>query len=457
MSSSCLKSLGAGLAVALIAGQAQAQPDPMDAQIKSLQRQIAALEKQVNALKHRPVPVKAEKPSNAPVLTMPGNRPTFCTADGANCIGITGRLHFDVGGYSYQPNTALTVPQAMRNGVNARRARIGLLGTFANYWDFGLVLDGGGSQDGTATLNNAFIGYKGIKGMVIEGGYMDVPYTLDEATSSNNITFMERATPQVLATDIAAGDNRAAFGVRAFDKRWWAGAYLTGPTTGYDHTTRVPVGTTARVAFLPIDSDAATLLIGGDLLYLWDTGGLPNTNQLRLRDRPEVRIDPTRIIDTGVLNGVDNARVLSAELGGRFGDLYFQGEYFHYHINRTGFSDLNFTGGYAQASYVLTGEKRRYSTSSGAFGGINPKNPFQPGGGWGAWEVAARYSYVDLNNDLVFGGTQRNLTFGLNWYVNSNMRFMLNWIHGEVERRNLAGADLGAKYNAVAMRAQVAF
>jgi phosphate-selective porin OprO/OprP len=436
----------------------QAQAQATEAQINSLQRQISALEKQVKTLKQQPVPVKAQKAAApVPFLKMPGNRPTFCTADESTCIAVTGRLHLDVGGYSYNPNTAATAPQDLRNGVNARRARIGLLGTFARNWDFGVVIDGGGSQDGTATLNNAYVAYKGIKGLVIEGGYMDVPYTLDEATSSNNITFMERATPQVLAADIGAGDNRAAFGARAFDKWWWAGAYLTGPTTGYDHSTRVPYGMTARAVAVPFNNSNGALLIGGDFLYQFDTGGAPNVNQLRLRDRPEIRIDPTRILDTGAINDVDHARVLSAELAASFGAFYVQGEYFDYNIGRRALADLHFNGGYVQASYVLTGESRKYSTSSGSFGGIKPNNPFTPGGGWGAWEIAARYSTVNLNDANVFGGKQSNLTVGLNWYVNENMRFMLNWVNGRVEKRNVAGADTGAKYNAIAMRAQVAF
>jgi phosphate-selective porin OprO/OprP len=104
---------------------------------------------------------------------------------------------------------------------------------------------------------------------------MDVPYTLDEATSSNNITFMERASPQVLATDLGAGDNRAAFGIRGNDKWWWAGAYLTGPTTGYDHSLRVPYAATGRLVFVPINTDAGAFLFSGDVLYLADTGGAP--------------------------------------------------------------------------------------------------------------------------------------------------------------------------------------
>jgi phosphate-selective porin OprO/OprP len=308
-------------------------------------------------------------------------------------------------------------------------------------------------------LNNAYISYKGFKGMRIEGGYMDVPYTLDEATSSNNITFMERASSQVLATDLGAGDNRAAFGIRANDNWWWAGAYLTGPTTGYDHSLRTPYAATGRLVFAPINTDAGAFLFGGDVLYLADTGGAPNVNDIRMRERIEVRIDPTRVLDTGALSNVNNALVLSAEAAATVGSFHAQGEYFDYSISRFALPDLHFKGGYVQAGYILTGEKRKYGASSGSLGGVKPANPFfwDMTGGTGAWEIAARYSYVDLNDMAVFGGKQENITVGLNWYLNDNMRMMFNWIHGTVQKTNLAGADRGAKYDAFAMRTQFAF
>ena len=47
---------------------------------------------------------------------------------------------------------------------------------------------------------------------------MNLPYTLDQAMSSNDILFMERSSAQVIATSIAAGDNRSAFGARWYDE-----------------------------------------------------------------------------------------------------------------------------------------------------------------------------------------------------------------------------------------------
>jgi phosphate-selective porin OprO and OprP len=81
---------------------------------------------------------------------------------------------------------------------------------------------------------------------------------------------------------------------------------------------------------------------------------------------------------------------------------------------------LKFQGGYAEATYVLTGETRPYKSASASYGGIEPANPFSlTGGGWGAWEIAARYSTIDLNDRLglangVAGGRQTIYTLALN-------------------------------------------
>jgi phosphate-selective porin OprO/OprP len=160
------------------------------------------------------IPLKGPAPASGVVVTMPNNRPTICTADGANCVAITGRVHWDVGGYDYRPNTAATVPQKLDSGENVRRARIGLAGKFFNDWNFALVYDFGGTSDGfggaapgslpgggASGLENAYLSYTSLKPfggrMAIEAGIMDLPYTLDEATSSNDIMFMERASPGI--------------------------------------------------------------------------------------------------------------------------------------------------------------------------------------------------------------------------------------------------------------------
>jgi phosphate-selective porin OprO/OprP len=447
------------------------------------------------------VPAKALLKRPDAIVKMPNNRPTICTSDEQNCISLTSRLHFDAGGYDYRPNTADTKPQRLDNGVNARRARIGVIGKFLSDWDYALIYDFGGSSDGFAGtasaggtaigflpggglsgIVDAYLSYNGVRPfggrLAIEGGYMKIPYTLGEATSSNDILFLERASSQSIAAAIAAGNGRSAFGTRWYNDIFWAGAYATGPKPGDIHSASSTspngateqFGATARVAGQVISGNDYSLHFGADAEFLIRPPHnlVDNSFTLTLRDQPELRIDPTDIIDTGSITGVSGAQVYSAEAAATYGPLFFQGEYFLYNVargNLPGLPSLTFDGGYAQASLVLTGESHRYIPAYAAYGGISPANPFSLwGGGWGAWEIAGRVSTVNLNDQLgtangVAGGRQTISTAGLNWYVNSNIRFMFDYLHGNIVKRvsPTSGVDAGARFDAFAMRTQVAF
>ena len=104
---------------------------------------------------------------------------------------------------------------------------------------------------------------------------------------------------------------------------------------------------------------------------------------------------------------------------------------------------------------MLTGEKRSYSSSRGAFGTVRPAKPLDfDEGGWGAFELVARYSTVDLDDRNINGGEQDIITAGLNWYMNNNFRLMFNYQYVDVDRRNAGGVAIGQNYHAVSMRAQ---
>jgi phosphate-selective porin OprO/OprP len=516
-----------GLIGALVTSQARAQSAGADAEIAALKQQLRLMEQKLDKLQKQTTantaaaatanakadakvgvasanaayPVKGPIAASGVVVTMPNNRPTICTADDQNCIAITSRVHFDVGGYDYRPNSAATVPQRLDDGVNVRRARIGVIGKFMGDWNYALIYDFGGASDGfdsTASvggatvgflpggalsgIENAYLSYTGFKpfggNLAIEGGVMDLPYTLDEASSSNDIPFMERAASGIAATNIAAGDFRSTFGARWYTDRFWAGAYVTGPTTGAIHSassinppgTTEQYGTIARVAGQVLSGDNYSLHIGGDAEWLIQPPHnlIANTQTLTLSDRPELRIDPTTLVSTAAIAGVSGAQVYSAEAAGTYGPLFFQGEYFWYNVDRNAFAplpSLKFQGGYAEAAYVLTGETRHYNAGSASYGGIAPANPFSlSGGGWGAWEIAGRFSTIDLNDRIAFangvaGGRQTIYTLALNWYVSGNVRLMLDYLHGNVAKQISPTnfGDAGAKFDAIAMRTQVAF
>ena len=449
----------------------------------------------------RAISVKAPAPPSDIVVKLNNNRPTICTADEQNCVAITSRLHFDAGGYDYRPNTASTAPQRLDDGVNARRARIGIIGKFFGDWNYALIYDFAGTSDGFAStasvggnavgflpggalsgIENAYLSYTGFKPaggqLAVEGGYIDVPYTLDEATSSNDILFLERSSSQVIAANVAASDFRSAAGGRWYNDVFWIGAYATGPTAGAIHSasstnpngTTEQFGATARVAGQIVSGKNYSLHIGADAEFLIDPPHnlVTGARTLTLSDRPELRIDPTTLISTGALAGVSGAQVYSAEAAANYRSLFFQGEYFWYNVDRgnlPGLSSVKFDGGYAQASWVLTGEAHTYNPAAAAYNGIAPSNPFSlQGGGWGAWEIAGRVSTINLNDQLaiangVAGGRQTVYTAGLNWYVNRNVRFMFDYLHGEVARQLSAinTRDVGSTFDAFAVRTQIAF
>src|SRR5258707_2465836 len=467
--------------------------DQLQQQIQQLQRQLQQLQNQVDEQARRAPPPAAPAPAAAPaggsrVTMSPANRPGISSADGQNTIELTGRLHFDIADYlSVHPQTPAG-PHSLTSGVNARRARLGVLGKFMADWNYAFVADFGGSADGPqlSNIETASLSYQGLRPFAFEIGYMDVPWALDDATSTNDIMFLERASPEVVATGLAAGDFRSAAGVRWNTDRAWAGAYATGPLSGATHTgsNQQQLGGIARATYQALQGGNYSLHLGvdGEYVFVPRANGSSATSiasTMTLSDRPELRVDPTIFLNTGPIPA-KNAAVYGVEAAAGFGSFYAQGEYYIYQVNQSGLAagaptpQLNFDGGYIEASYTVTGESRKYIPTTGAYSAIVPARPLSfTAGGWGALELAARYSYVNLNNHAtpgvaptttggVFGGRQTIYTLGVNWYPITNIRFMLNYIYATVNKIPTAtavgGSTLpGAVIQAIAMRTQVAF
>src|ERR1700675_4978544 len=169
-----------GLIGALVTSQARAQSAGADAEIAALKQQLRLMEQKLDKLQRQTAantaaaatanakadakvsvanaaayPVKSQIAPSDAVVKMPNNRPTICTADDQNCVSIVSRVHFDAGGYDYRPNTAATTPQRLDNGVNVRRARIGVIGKFMDDWNYALIYDFGGTSDAFAGTASA--------------------------------------------------------------------------------------------------------------------------------------------------------------------------------------------------------------------------------------------------------------------------------------------------------------
>lgn len=402
--------------------------------------------------------VKMIPPAKPQVTESSRHRFAMSSADGAWTIGPTGRVHFDMGVYLNQKPEGATGPGTaadgrLTNGVNARRARVGVAGRANTDFTYALILEAGGATDGAATISEARIGYTGFHNMVLELGYGAQYFMLDESTSSNDIMFMERASAVTIGGSFNAGDPRASMGFRKWGDDWYISGYLTSSSPDVPHAlTSRGFGAYQRVGYNIIQNDLQSVHIGASAAQVFDppnTG--PNTpGTFTLRDRPEIRIDPTYVLNTGALgtaaNPVTSAQVFGVETAAALGSFFMQGEYLWHRVNRTLGPAVNTGGGYLQASYTVGG-RRIYVPASASYSGINPTTPFSPKtGGWGAFEFAARVSYTDLVDNynssvlaanqpfMVNGGRQTNVTLGLNWIWNSNMLWKINYIHSEFDK-----------------------
>src|SRR5262249_171283 len=122
----------------------------------------------------------------------------------------------------------------------------------------------------------------------------------------------------------------------------------------------------------------------------------------------------------------------------------------------------NFYGVYGQIGYFLTGENRGYDKRFGKYDRVKPNENFflvkDENGctqhGWGAWEVAYRYSYVNLNDGAIQGGLYSEHTIGLNWEWNTNIKFQFDYINGQ---RTVPNPAISGNVQGFGLRAALEF
>jgi phosphate-selective porin OprO/OprP len=197
------------------------------------------------------------------------------------------------------------------------------------------------------------------------------------------------------------------------------------PGTGEEEGEDEEGGYGLRAAYAPIRNNDMVLHLGASLSNFSPNAG--DDHEVRIRVRPELHLTE-RLLNTGKVKDVDDYSFNGVELAFQKGAFSAQGEYLEATLNRMdGEADVSYSGYYAYVSYFLFGAQRTYHMDSGEFGAIMPQ------GKKGALEIALRMSHLDLN-DLdadVEGGSADNVTLGLNWYANDNVRIMFNYIQSD--------------------------
>lgn len=363
------------------------------------------------------------------------------SADGNFEGQVGGRLMVD---YAYYDSDATK----LGSGSEIRRARLFASGKIWKVWKFKFETDFAANE---VDIKDAYIQYGGFKPFDIKGGNFKEPFNIENLTSSRFITFMERALPVEAFTP----DRNLGLQLHTHGGIWQGAIGLFGEGINSPGTDQSQgYGTAGRVTFAPINSEGRVLHVGG--AFEWRTGYLDD--EVRYRARPESHVTDVRLIDTGTIDNVDDTLKYNGEVAGVWGPWSLQGEYVQTDVSRKdGSEDVDFNGYYVFGSWFLTGESRAYDAEDGTFDRVKPASVVGKGG-YGAWEVAVRYSNLDLNSKSINGGKEDNITVGLNWYPTSHTRLMFNYVYVDAKKLDEAtGIEVKDNPNILQVRAQVDF
>lgn len=291
-----------------------------------------------------------------------------------------------------------------------------------------------GVIDGDFYLHQASLRWREVRWVKnLSFGYLTVQQTLENVSSFGGNTFMEPGLPVLafapgnrmgLQVDQPLRDGRAAMTL---------GLYSVGadPGLNFGDQTQSLLRPTARFTALPLLDEGRAG--GRRLLHLGVSGSLTLAaeSEVRYRVRPESFLAPF-LVDTGNIKS-RGAFFAGGEAVYMQGPVTFQAEAM---VNRAEGVDRAylFGGAYASAAFMLTGEEAGYNKAVGIPERIIPNREFSlKQGTWGAWQVAARASYLDLSSGPVDGGRVAETTLGLNWWWNRYLRWQFNYGYANVE------------------------
>lgn len=381
------------------------------------------------------------------------------SADGANVVKLRGTLHFD-GRYFLDDDA----PDAADTWI-LRRVRPTLEGTLNGIWDFRFTPDFAG---GKTIILDAFGAVRLKPWAVITAGKFKVPVGLERLASANDLKFVERGLPTILLPnrdlgialggDVAGGAIQYSIGVfngvvdgsssdsqadvETDNDRDWAARIFFQPFSGSDHYPLRGLGFGIAATYV-------------DALGNVQNPGLPGyrnpDQQPFFRFRGDIAAT-TNINETVYIDG-ERLRVTPQAYYyvGSFGAL---GEYVHVTTpvsrNTTEglrHDDLDIEAWQIALSYFLTGEEA-------SFKGFKPNTTFGVGKpGWGAFELAARYNVLSIDDAAFAGGVlsyvdpaasprkAAEFAIGVNWYFNQNFKWQLNYEHVSYEGGAPDGGD----------------
>ena len=300
--------------------------------------------------------------------------------------------------------------------LTLRRAKAWYARRFGDDWRLKLTADytrGGGLE-----LSDNYVTYSGWDKTLVTLGITDPAFSLESVSSSSALTFMERG----LVVEALSESKSAGFYFLRRNTKSILNAALALANVSQDDLREDGQGIILHYVHSPVTlGHAESVHFGVSLSYRWNA----SEENTRFRSRPEIATINDFYVDTGEIEGADRIGRVGLEASQVNGRFSWQTEVIGARVERKQLETAEFWGAYALVSWFLTDDSRNYNYGSGSFGKVHVTSPLLDGG-WGAFELAFRASYVDLSDLDVVGGREQNLSLGLNWYLNRHFRVMLN-------------------------------
>lgn len=340
---------------------------------------------------------------------------------------IGGRIMWD-SFFASEDDDIKTALGTIEDGTEFRRARLYTQGEIYGRVKYKAQFDFAG---GDVDFKDVYIELKKIPVLgSVKMGHHKVPAGLEILMSSKYMAFIERGLPASLFPERETG---ISFNRSFFDKRMVASVMGYRDVDGYgEGEDDGDYNFAARVAGQPALEEDWYLHLGGSLIVR-----TPNNDSVRFRSRPEVHLGP-RFVDTGTF-AADGATQFGGELGFVYQSFSLQAEYTSIAVQDkdvAGVDDPTFDAFYVYGSWFITGEKRKYK--KGAFSRNKPNKNFALDAegneeGTGAFELAVRFSSMNLEDGGITGGELQNITIGMNWYLNPVTRLMVNYVMADLD------------------------
>lgn len=314
----------------------------------------------------------------------------------------------------------------VEDGAEFRRARLFMQGMVTEYFEYKFQYD-------FADANKVKIAdiWGEVKKIPVAGnarvGQFYEPLSMEQLTSDFDADFGDRSVMNTLSP--ARNIGVALHDTLAGRATWWIGGFVDDgsgdpaiATGDGDHAF------TARVAALPYakDDDSVIVHVGASGSYR-----MPTDQTVRYSSRPESHLAPF-FVDTGLIKDVDTVQLLGAELAAQFGPFHCSGEVLQSKLDADAVGDPTFSGWLVSAGWFITGERFSYNRNEGIFGAAKVAKPYGKEG-FGALELAARVSNVDLTDEGVNGGEMTDVIVGLNWLLTNNFRCAIDGVHSKVK------------------------